>query len=251
MKVTHLIFNFIACCLLMFEVSAQECRVIPVPKTKAPYPYWISTPENYNADTTVDWPVIVFLHGRSLSGTDLNLVKKYGVIAEIEKGRRFPAIVLAPQVQSGESWNPDKVVACVEEIKKKFRIDTMCISITGMSLGGYGTLHTAGKYPEKFCAAAAFCGGGNAKDACNLALLPVWIAHGKKDEKVPFGESYEIANRIEMCSGEQMVFTVFENANHGALERLFRSEELYSFLLGNKKGQAYYFPEINKSKLVK
>jgi hypothetical protein len=34
----------------MFEVSAQECRVIPVSKTKAPYPYWISTPENYNKD---------------------------------------------------------------------------------------------------------------------------------------------------------------------------------------------------------
>ena len=251
MKVTHLIFNFTACCLLMFEVSTQECRVIPVSKTKAPYPYWISTPENYNADTTADWPVIVFLHGRSLSGTDLNLVKKYGVLAEIEKGRRFPAIVLAPQVKTGESWNPDKVIACIEEIQRNFRVDTTCISITGMSLGGYGTLHTAGKYPDKFCAAAAFCGGGNAKDACNLASLPVWIAHGKKDEKVPFGESYEIAKRIEMCRGEQMVFTVFESANHGALERLFRSEELYSFLLGNKKGQTYFFPEINKSKLVK
>jgi predicted peptidase len=247
-KSTLTIFFF---CSIISVAFAQKCRILPVTNSPSPYAYWVCTPENYNADTAYQWPVFVFLHGRSLSGTDLNLVKKYGLIAEVEKGRKFPAIVIAPQVKNGESWNPDKVIQCIEEVERKYRVDTNRIAITGMSLGGYGTLHTAGKYPNKFCAAAAFCGGGNAKDACNLSLLPVWIAHGKKDQAVPFGESYEIANRIEMCNGDQLVFTVFEQANHGALEKLFRSQELIDFMLGNSRGEPAFFPEINKSKLIK
>ncbi|MFM7769662.1 MAG: prolyl oligopeptidase family serine peptidase [Bacteroidota bacterium] len=229
---------------------SQKCRVLAVKSSRAPYNYWVCTPDNYNADTTYKWPVFVFLHGRSLSGTDLNLVKKYGLIAEVEKGRRFPAIIIAPQVLSGESWNADKVIQCLDELERKYRIDTNRIAITGMSLGGYGTLNTAGKYPNKFCAAAAFCGGGNKKDACNLSTIPVWVAHGKKDEKVPFAESYEIVNRIKICSDANIRFTVFEEHNHGALERMFRTEELYDFMLKNEKGKETYFPEFKRKSLT-
>ena len=70
---------------------------------KAAYPFWQYLPHDSILKNKP--PIIIFLHGKSLSGTDLNRVKKYGVIHEIEKGRSIPAIVLAPQVASG-SWNP-------------------------------------------------------------------------------------------------------------------------------------------------
>ncbi|MFM7730462.1 MAG: prolyl oligopeptidase family serine peptidase, partial [Flavobacteriales bacterium] len=170
-------------------VSAQKSHLFQVKTSDAPYHYWCYEPEGYDQDTAIQWPVFIFLHGRSLSGTDLNKVKRYGLIAEIEKGRSFPAIIIAPQVNNGQSWEPDKVIACLNVLAKTHRIDTARVAITGMSLGGYGTLHTAGKYPEKFCAAAAFCGGGNAKDGCKLSTLPVWIAHGTKDAAVAYSES--------------------------------------------------------------
>ena len=40
-----------------------------------------------------------------------------------------------------------------------------------MSLGGYGTLHFAGKHADKITAAAAICGGGNVSDGCKLATI--------------------------------------------------------------------------------
>ena len=237
-------------CFAFFAISfGQKSKLFKVENSKAPYHYWCYEPENYNAQKDSAWPVIVFLHGRSLSGTNLEVVRSYGLIHELDKGRNFPAIIIAPQVKPGESWEPSKVVACIREIQKNHRVDTTRISITGMSLGGYGTLHTAGKYPELFCSAAAFCGGGKAKDACNLSTIPVWVAHGKKDRAVPFGESYEIVERIKSCDGQNVKFTVFETHDHGALERMFRTEELYDFLLTNKKGKPTYFPPFNKKSL--
>ncbi len=227
----------------------QKSKLYKVENSKAPYHYWCYEPENYNAKKDSAWPVIVFLHGRSLSGTNLETVRSYGLIHELDKGRNFPAIIIAPQVKKGESWEPSKVVACIREIEKTHSIDTNRISITGMSLGGYGTLHTAGKYPEMFCAAAAFCGGGNERDACNLSTLPVWIAHGKKDKAVPFGESYEIVQRIKSCDEHNLKFSIFETHDHGALERMYRTEELYDFLLANKKGKPTYFPLFDKKSL--
>lgn len=228
--------------LLPFVGFGQNLYTIS--SSQSPYPYWIYLPDNYNADSGNNWPLMVFLHGRSLSGTDLNLVKRYGLIAEVRKGRSFPAVIVAPQVRKGQFWQPDSVVKCIQSVIASNSIDTNRISVTGMSLGGYGTLHTAGKFPEMFCAAAAFCGGGKTADGCRLSTIPVWIAHGKRDEAVPFRESVVMANAIRECNDQNLRFTEFGQLNHGALERMFRTEELYEFLLGNSKGSATFFPDF-------
>ena len=146
--------------LFSFFAFSQKARVIAVQKSNSAYHYLLYLPENYDQDTSYKWPVFIFLHGRSLSGTDLKRVRRYGFINEVDRGKSFPALIIAPQVKKSESWNPDKVIACLDEVIKTYRVDTDRVSISGMSLGGYGTLYTAGKYPGKFCAAAAFCGGG-------------------------------------------------------------------------------------------
>ena len=73
-------------------------------QNKAKYPFLLSLPEQAVLDSIP--PIIIFLHGRSLSGNNLDLVRKYGVIDAVERGRKVPAIVIAPQVNSGSSWDP-------------------------------------------------------------------------------------------------------------------------------------------------
>ncbi|MBI2257861.1 MAG: prolyl oligopeptidase family serine peptidase [Flavobacteriia bacterium] len=199
---------------------------------KADYPFWQYLPHDSILQNKA--PLIIFLHGKSLSGTDLNRVKKYGVIHEIEKGRNVPAIVLAPQVSSG-SWVPDKVLSVLEYAKKNLPIDTNRIYVVGMSLGAYGTLHFAGKYPNKISAAVALCGGGNPKDACNLSSIPLWIQHGDKDYAVPIQQSEIMVEAIKSCNGDKLIYTVVKGANHGDLEKVFRTDELYDWLLKQKK----------------
>jgi predicted peptidase len=183
--------------------------------------------------------VLVFLHGRSLSGTDLNRVKRYGIINEIIRGRDIPAIVIAPQVRPSESWNPDKVLEVVNYIQNTYKTDTNRLYVAGMSLGGYGTFHFVGKYPEKVAAAGAFCGGGSQKDACRLASVPLWVIHGKLDRAVPFSESQKMVTAIRACDDEaELTFTVLPNAGHGEPERYFHKDEFYDWLLSHIKGQA-------------
>ena len=52
-------------------------------------------------------PMLLFLHGRSLSGTDLSKVKKYGPIDAMQRGLEVEALVVAPQLKPGERWEPN------------------------------------------------------------------------------------------------------------------------------------------------
>ena len=108
-------------------------------------------------------------------------------------------------------------------------------------MGGYGTLNFAGKYPEHVAAAVALCGGGNIKDGCNLATVPLWIQHGTLDEAVPISESEKIVEAIKQCNGGELLkYTPWQGANHGALEKAFRSDALYDWLFQFSKT----FPDL-------
>ena len=166
---------------------------------QADYPFLLHLP----ADSILknNPPVLIFLHGRSLSGNNLEMVKKYGIIHEIEKGREIPAIVLAPQVPAGKSWEPEKVLSVLRFAQEHFQTDTNRVYVTGMSLGAYGTLDFAGEYPEIVTAAVALCGGGNTRNGCNLSTIPVWIQHGNRDSAVPISESEKMVRSIRACNG--------------------------------------------------
>ncbi|MFN4950882.1 MAG: prolyl oligopeptidase family serine peptidase [Flavobacteriales bacterium] len=215
---------FFLCCFGM--ISTAKAQLKPI-YSQADYAFWLHLP----ADSILKAkpPVLIFLHGKSLSGTDLARVKRYGVISEIEKGRKIPAVVVAPQTSNG--WDPIKVMSVLSFVKKNFDVDTNRVYVVGMSMGGYGTLNFAGKYPEQVAAAVALCGGGNIKDGCNLATVPLWIQHGTLDEAVPISESEKIVRAIKNCNGgENLKYTALKGADHGDLEKMFRTDELYDWL---------------------
>jgi predicted peptidase len=201
---------------------------------KADYPFWLYLP--HDSILKNNPPVLIFLHGRSLSGTNLDLVTKYGVINEIKKGREIPAIVIAPQTPAGKSWEPTKILGTLRYIQSQYTTDTNRVYVAGMSLGGYGTLHFAGEYPDIVTAAVALCGGGDTRDGCDLACVPLWIQHGSADEAVPISESDKIVKSIKACSdGKNLTYTIHKGANHGALERVFRTDEMYNWLFNHRK----------------
>ncbi|MFY7668569.1 MAG: prolyl oligopeptidase family serine peptidase [Crocinitomicaceae bacterium] len=212
--------------MVSFSNAFSQLQAI---RNQADYPFLLHLP----ADSILKSkpPVLIFLHGRSLSGTNLDLVKKYGVIHEIEKGRKVPAIVVAPQVIAGKSWEPEKIMSVLKFVQRTFDTDTNRVYVAGMSLGGYGTLRFAGAYPEVVTAAVALCGGGNTNDGCDLATVPLWIQHGNSDRAVPISESEKIVNAIKNCNGgENLKYTIHKGADHGALERIFRTDEMYEWL---------------------
>jgi len=197
------------------------------------YPFWINLPKQEILDNKA--PVILFLHGKSLSGTNLDKVKRYGIIRAIERGKDIPAIVIAPQVAHGP-WNPDKLLQLLEYVQNNYNTDLSKVYVCGMSLGGYGTFDFAGKYPDKITAAVAICGGGNTKDACNLSRIPLWVIHGNKDHIVPISESRKMVKAIQTCKPDaNLTFTIVKGGNHGSVESFFREDKIYDWMLHQSK----------------
>ncbi|HEX2900642.1 MAG TPA: phospholipase, partial [Bacteroidia bacterium] len=106
--------------LMVLGVSAQA--QLQQMKGKSDYPFWLYLPED--SIMKAKPPVMIFLHGRSLSGTDLELVKRYGVITEIARGRKIPAIVFAPQVKAGSAWEPDKILKVLDWVQSNYVTDS-------------------------------------------------------------------------------------------------------------------------------
>lgn len=217
---------------LLFFIVSNSFSQLKTITGKTTYPFWINVPEK---ESTENQPVLIFLHGKSLSGTDLNRVRRYGVLRAMDKGRKIPAIVVAPQLAKG-SWNPDNVLEVLEYVKKNYNVDESRIYVCGMSLGGYGTLHFAGKHTDKITAAVAICGGGNIKDGCKLSTIPLWIQHGDIDYIVPMSESKKVVDAIKKCDeNADVTLTIIKGGNHGNIERLFHEDAMYDWLFKQKR----------------
>lgn len=204
-------------------------------KNKTKYNFLLRTPANYAENGDME-PLIVFLHGRSLSGNNLDRVKRYGVLYAINRGKEIPGIVVAPQTNNG--WNAENVIEVIDYVLAHYNADPSRVYVCGMSMGGYGTLDVAGKYPHRIAAAVAICGGGSVNDACNLTQVPVWIQHGSNDRAVPSSESKKIYNAIIKCNhAADATLTIIKGGTHGSVERLFHQDKIYDWMLSYRKEQ--------------
>jgi predicted peptidase len=145
--------------------------------------YAISIPKNYSPGNPV--PLVLALHfsGRP-SGAGQQLLR-------ILVGPAFEglgAIIVAPDSIGGgweTSANDRAVVALLDGVQAAYRIDPKKIVVTGFSMGGAGTWHFAGKYPERFSAAIPVSGRPPA--SIGTWHTPVLAIHSRQDEVVSIG----------------------------------------------------------------
>ncbi|HRZ42548.1 MAG TPA: LysM peptidoglycan-binding domain-containing protein [Bacteroidales bacterium] len=217
-----------------FPVFAQ----LTAYRNKVPggYNFWVHKPVLKTDSLQEPLPVILFLHGASLTGSNLERVRRYGVLDAIEKGKYIPALVVAPQSPKGTPWNPDRIVKVLDFVQQKYNTDTNRVYVVGMSLGGYGTMDFVGTYPHRVAAAAALCGGGSPKLACNLGQVPLWIMHGTADNAVPLSESQKMVDAIAACGDtSRLIFTKYPGYGHGGLARVFYADDFYVWLLSHDR----------------
>lgn len=220
---------------LPMEASGQEKLTSFYNKVGGGYNFWLHEPD---IRATLDHPIplILFLHGKSLSGSNLERVKRYGVLKEVLRRRKLPAYVLAPQCPRGKMWNPQRIIKVVDYIQHNYHTDTNRFYVVGMSMGGYGVLHFAGAFSQRIAAAVALCGGGNVLDGAKLASIPLWIMHGTADQAVSYKESEKIVNSIKQCNqGINLKYDLLAGVGHGELSRFFSMDELYSWLFSHSK----------------
>lgn len=204
------------------------------------YQYLLYTPTDYSSDTTKQWPLIIYLHGGSHRGTDLNKLYGYGIPDQIYRGIDFPFIIAAPQCPVLIRWSTDNWFENLyKEITSKYRVDLNRVYLTGLSLGGSGTWYLATKYPEKFAAIAPMSGFTSHMDyidqnISNLLDIPIWAFHGKIDLTVPVEETRRIIAQLK-DKHPSLKYTEPPDTGHWIHWEIYPEEELYDWFLSQSK----------------
>lgn len=234
MKASSVKKLFFVLAMLLSTVRISALDFLRPVKDSIPggYNFWVYTPVDYfySQEQT---PVIIFLHGASLCGRNLDRVRRYGPLDAIVKGRSVDALTLVPQ-NPGGAWNPKKVMDMLDWVKRHYACDTTRVYVLGMSLGGYGTMDVCGTYPDRIAAGMAICGGTSLGDVSGLGKLPFWIIHGTADRAVPIRQSKTVVDKLQSTGKDsRLKYDWLQGVNHGAPARIFYLTKTYEWLFSH------------------
>jgi len=232
--------KIIAISLIAFLfITSEQCLAQPPLFSKEVYKnasgdsllYRFLFPDN---DTARKYPLVIFLHGSGERGNDNDAQLKWGVMnfATDYNMKMHPAFVIAPQCPVNQSWantkrgqhneiimqsSPTKpmqlLMELVNDVIKKFHVDTNRIYITGLSMGGYGTFDALERYPDYFAAAVPVCGTGDLNKASTISHVPIWMFGGADDPTVNPALLYDMINTLVKL-GAHPGFTEYPQVGH-------------------------------------
>lgn len=198
------------------------------------------------------YPLIVFLHGRGDGGTDNSRHMYKSLINSIDKFVGDDCYVLMPQADKKLDWTQiggksgdkgssnlyNKMLDAVIAVNSA--IDTNRVYLTGMSMGGYGTIYQAYNYPEKYAAVVALCGYYNEEVISDLSRfdgMGIWLEHSKTDDVVNYKESEGLYNRLINYgrNTDDIKLNLIEKYKHDITEVSYDNQALWQWLLSYKK----------------
>lgn len=179
--------------------------------------YLLYIPDN----ATADMPLIVYLHGGSGKGNDLNLLTNVDGFPKYVKDNKLgniPAYIIMPQLPANKKGWTDiglSIKDLIEDVSDKYKIDENKISLTGHSMGGTGVWGLATEYPKVFSCIAPMSGSIRINEANIEALshMPVWAFVGSADTIVSPTSSIEFIQKLSVENKEATI-TVFEGKTH-------------------------------------
>ena len=221
----------------------------PVPErhlveSRTQRPYWLYVPSYYSEDRT--WPLVVTLHGTHGWDSSRAQIMDWKALAE-EHG----FIVAAPSLRSVQGilpvakglWYKDLaadeevILATVDELAAKYRVDPKAVLLTGFSAGGYPLYYVGLRNPRRFDMLIA--------RACNSRIdlfekieltdearkLPILIFWGKDDLGPLKDQSWQAFRYLRLHG--------FAGAEKKKVEggHLRRSTMAYQYWQKNRKGR--------------
>ncbi|MDN4524486.1 alpha/beta fold hydrolase [Fictibacillus fluitans] len=202
-------------------------------------PFLLSKPKRYAAEE--NWPLILFLHGMGERGTDLNLIKHYGIPKAAADDQYFSFVTVSPQCPHDSYWTEetDTLRELIAQCILALKVDPARIYVTGLSMGGAGTWKLAIEHPELFAAAAPVCGKSFPEKAERLAGLPVWAFHGDTDDINPVSCSTSMIQAM-VEAGIEAKLTIYPDTGHDAWTETYQNQKLYSWFLENRRELATF-----------
>lgn len=234
-----------------------EARTVRVAAAKDVEPvefaYRLLGPKSITPGTR--YPLVIFLHGAGERGNDnLSQLKYFPTwMAEPSARKAHPCFVLAPQCRDEQKWvdvdwskiesTPQSptptvdmmaVIAALEDTLQREPIDPARISLTGLSMGGYGSWDLAARMPERFAAVLPICGGGDEATAAKIKDLPIWCFHGDADTAVRVERSRTMIEALRAAGGAPK-YSELAGVGHDSWTPAYRDPDVLAWLFAQKK----------------
>ena len=205
-------------------------------------PYGLYIPKNFDANKT--YPLVVMLHGAG-SNHRLALRRVFGKSnapgeTDVEVSRTFPQfkdvnyIVVAPYARGTMGYQgiaEKDVMDILADVKKRFKIDEDRTYLTGLSMGGGGTLWIGLTRPDIWAAIAPVCPAppqGTEDLAPNALNFPAWFHHGDKDQAVPVQVSRDWTKKLKEL-GSTVEYTEYPGVNHNSWENAYADAQIFDW----------------------
>jgi predicted peptidase len=209
---------------------------------RAHFSYLLFLPASYATSPKTYWPLILYLHGGSLRGDNVEQLRTLGLPHKLESEPDFPFVVVSPQCPAGEIWTDAEAIdGLLDRVMHDCRIDPQRVYITGHSMGGRGALYFAYRMPSRFAAVVALspyspitAWGGK------LTQTPLWLFHGAADTLSPIAETKDLVQAIEAAGGHPR-FDSLPARDHSILD-IYDRRDIYAWLLQQKRDAVFTQP---------
>ena len=147
--------------------ARAECSVIKSEILARPVRYCAFLPASFDTDKTRKYPVLYYLHGLGDNEQSLLNFGGWDMVSELRsQGKIGEFVIVAPSAghtffinsENGKVRYEDFLMKeFIPQMEKKYRAEGTRATrgITGVSMGGYGALRLAFRYPEEFAAVSA------------------------------------------------------------------------------------------------
>ena len=225
-------FLLIMMAVMPFAASSLIREVYPDGLMSGMYCFSIYEPKGYNPVSSTNLPLVLFLHGRSMSIGEGGY--EYGPFSAIHDGidilRGQPALIVAPSARSGEGWSSAKLHKLYEFLVAHYAFDHTKFYVIGMSMGGWGTLNYVNKYPDEVAACVGIAGGCETGSPCGLNKVPTWIIHAIDDDVTSISNSDRVVAGMKKCGPTNLlIYSRLEKGGHSLIE-FFEFHNLYEWL---------------------
>ncbi|HWR51441.1 MAG TPA: alpha/beta hydrolase-fold protein [Bryobacteraceae bacterium] len=190
------------------------------------------------------YPLVISLHG-AWSNHRLNLKRVFGKgnrpgENDAEASRYFPPfrdvdfIVASPYARGtmGYQGIPEQdVYDVLADVKRRFPVDEDRIYLTGLSMGGGGTLWLGLTRPDLWAAIAPVCAAAPAgadELAPNALNLPVHLFHGDQDPAVPVEASRTWHKRL-LDLGTKAEYVEYPGVRHNSWDNAYANGAIFDW----------------------